>query len=243
METPTFLTLKEASLETGLSRDTIWRAVKNGQLSSVRRSGVGGVRFLIEASVLKSWTEQRLSGLAEPPQTDQTVQTDTSDTRQKVQTVASDTPDSRQTVASESSDSRMVPIEAHMEALRTVREAVQSAQTSQERAQAAEEMAARYSRQLEALRYELSRHQLVLAEQAESIAEVHCQKLQAEERAQRLLELEASQEDLRQENLAALKEFELERAALTERLKISEGRVDWLEKRVPRWVRSLFRAG
>lgn len=232
METPTFLTLKEASLETGLSRDTIWRAVKNGQLSSVRRSGVGGVRFLIEASALKVWTEERLSGLAEPPQTDQTVQTDTSDTRQKVQTVASD-----------SSDSRMVPIEAHMEALRTVREAVQSAQTSQERAQAAEEMAARYSRQLEALRYELSRHQLVLAEQAESIAEVHCQKLQAEERAQRLLELEAIQEDLRQENLAALKEFELERAALTERLKMSEGRVDWLEKRVPRWVRSLFRAG
>jgi chromosome segregation ATPase len=79
------------------------------------------------------------------------------------------------------------------------------------------------------LEIELSRYRCVLSENAESLAE---------ERAKRV-QLEA----LESENKMAMEQWEAEKAALIEKVKLAETRVSWMEQRVPRWVRALFRAG
>mgnify|MGYP003374957875 CR=1 FL=1 len=118
----------------------------------------------------------------------------------------------------------------------------------------------RLERESVAMKYELSSFQRALAESAESLTDREERLRVAAEAAKRAEELEAENRRLQElfdaenyqalaarrlaeENAKKLQEFELEKAALTERLKMSENRVDWLEKRVPRWVRSLFRAG
>lgn len=79
------------------------------------------------------------------------------------------------------------------------------------------------------LEVELGRYRCVLSENAESLAE---------ERARRL-QLEA----LEAENKRALEQWEAEKTELLEKVKLAETRVNWMEQRVPRWVRALFRAG
>ena len=59
----------------------------------------------------------------------------------------------------------------------------------------------------------------------------------AEERARRI-----QFECLEAENAKVREQWEAERAELVEKLKLSESRVSWMEQRVPRWVRSLFKA-
>ena len=94
----------------------------------------------------------------------------------------------------------------------------------------------RLERQGVALQYELSSYRRALAESAESLAEKDALRKQIESESLRA-------ESLALENAKLREIFEAEKASLTEEVRLSKSRVDWLEKRVPRWVRSLFRAG
>ena len=78
------------------------------------------------------------------------------------------------------------------------------------------------------LEFELTRYRCVLTENAESLAEERARRIQFE--------------CLEAENAKAREQWEAERADLVEKLKLSESRVSWMEQRVPRWVRSLFKA-
>lgn len=130
--------------------------------------------------------------------------------------------------------SKTIPIEAHLETLKLLgrlQDKVEEEQRLREQAERARL----------ALDWQMNQYRNALSEQAESLAQAQAMRKVAEAQVDKR---ESSERTLQaQENARLMQEFEAEKAALTERLKMSESRVDWLEKRVPRWVRSLFRAG
>ena len=87
----------------------------------------------------------------------------------------------------------------------------------------------RAERQLELMRGEYRQAQLALTESAESLN-------------QREALWRQSEAELRQHNEQTMALWEAEKAEMLKDLETSRKRVDWLEKRVPRWVRSLFGA-
>jgi predicted nuclease with TOPRIM domain len=109
------------------------------------------------------------------------------------------------------------------------------------------ERAHRAERQGDLMRMELMATRNCLTEQADSLFEKQAAVKQKEEileeSRRQQAEWEQERAKLEAENEARLAAFEQEKAELVERLKTSESRVSWLEQRVPRWVRSLFRAG
>jgi len=93
----------------------------------------------------------------------------------------------------------------------------------------AQELRERAERQLELVRGEYRLAQLALTESAESLS-------------QREALWRQSEAELKQHNEQQMALWEAEKANLVKDLETSRKRVDWLEKRVPRWVRGLFGA-
>lgn len=93
----------------------------------------------------------------------------------------------------------------------------------------AQELRERAERQLELVRGEYRLAQLALTESAESLS-------------QREALWRQSEAELKQHNEQQMALWEAEKANLVKDLETSWKRVDWLEKRVPRWVRGLFGA-
>lgn len=93
---------------------------------------------------------------------------------------------------------------------------------------ATQEAKERAERQLDLLRGDYRQAQMALAESAESLAEKAVQARQAEL--------------LREENLRNQELWQTEKAQLMSELTHHQERVNWLEKRVPRWVRGIFGA-
>lgn len=83
--------------------------------------------------------------------------------------------------------------------------------------------------QLERAQLELQSTRNVLSEQAESLAEKEAYAKQAA-----TLEIE---------NRLNRERWESERAELLKTIQETKGKVDWLERRVPKWVRKVFGAG
>ena len=86
----------------------------------------------------------------------------------------------------------------------------------------------RAERQLDVLRSDYRQAQLSLAESAESLMEKEAHARHAD--------------ILRQENLRNQELWQAEKAQLISELSHHQERVNWLEKRVPRWVRGIFGA-
>lgn len=93
----------------------------------------------------------------------------------------------------------------------------------------AQELRERAERQLELVRGEYRLAQLALTESAESLSQREALWLQSEA-------------ELKLHNEQQMALWEAEKANLVKELETSRKRVDWLEKRVPRWVRGLFGA-
>ena len=93
----------------------------------------------------------------------------------------------------------------------------------------AQESRERSERQLELVRGEYRQAQLALTETAESLS-------------QREALWRQSEAELRQYNEQQMALWEAEKTEMLKELQTSRKRVEWLEKRVPRWVRSLFGA-
>jgi chromosome segregation ATPase len=106
--------------------------------------------------------------------------------------------------------------------------AVATAYKALERSEKLEAQLAETEKRRLGLEFELNRYRCVLSENAESLAEERARRLQFE--------------CLEAENAKAREQWEAERAELVEKLKLSENRISWMEQRVPRWVRSLFKA-
>lgn len=94
--------------------------------------------------------------------------------------------------------------------------------------QSTQEAKERAERLLDALRGEYGQAQRALAESAESLAAKEAQAMQAEL--------------LREENLRNQQLWQSEKSQLMSELSHHKERVNWLEKRVPSWVRGLFGA-
>lgn len=93
----------------------------------------------------------------------------------------------------------------------------------------AQESRERAERQLELVRGEYRQAQLALTETAESLSQREAVWRQAEA-------------ELKQHNEQQIALWETEKAEMIKELETSRKRVDWLERRVPRWVRGLFGA-
>ena len=118
----------------------------------------------------------------------------------------------------------LVSSDLHRVALETTRQALESARRAEERAERAERLQM-------VLQGQLIQHQSILGERAESLLEVEARARQAE-----LLAIENEQR---------LVEFTAERETLERELQSTRKRINWLEQRIPRWVRRCFgdRAG
>ena len=226
-----FITLKEAADLVGVSRPTLFRAVQRGELP-VRTETIGKTkRILVSREDVQTWSCSR-SPHEQLEQADE--QPDEQGSEQREQTLE------------QGEQLEQVPLLAHLDLVRLL-------ESTQLRLLDATERAHRAERQADVVRMELIATRNCLTEQAESIHEKEAglrqhQELRTQnrqlqeqwdseraERERQLAELEA-------ENASRLSLYEQEKQQWALELETSKTRVNWLEKRVPRWVRGLFGA-
>jgi excisionase family DNA binding protein len=206
--------LKQAAEKLGVSKDTLWRAIRRDELEAERDHGPSGTQYWLSYQAVLEWWEHRKDRkrMDDAPDPEQTI----------IGRVAVEFPPqaSQESQAHDASlatpgvevlaapaAQATVPVEVHLQALRLV-----------ERAQI----------QVESMRYELHCNRQALTEQAESLLEKEA--------------LTRQTEALRNENLRNQAMWQSEKAQLIGELSHHRDRVNWLEKRVPRWVRGLFGA-
>ena len=209
--------LRQAAEKLGVSKDTLWRAIRRDELEAGRDHGPSGTQYWLSWEKVQEWWDnrkdrKRLDEASHAPEAPEII----------VGRVVMEFPPQGPHGADEAPASpavegfsalaapnapAMVPVEVHLQALRLV-----------ERAQI----------QVESMRFELHSTRKALSEQAESLAEKEARVRQAD-----LLK----EENLRNQDL-----WLAEKAQLVSELTHHKDRVNWLEKRVPRWVRGLFGA-
>lgn len=222
-----FITLREAADLIGVSRPTLFRAVQRGELP-VQTETVGKTKkILVSREEVQAWACSR-GALEQAEQGDE----------QPHEQVGEQAEQPREQLE----QGEQVPLMAHLDVIRLL-------EATQLRLLEATERAHRAERQADVVRMELMATRNCLTEQAESLheKEAHVRQLdelrelrdrserERVEREQRLAELEA-------ENAARLSLYEEEKRQWALELETSKSRVNWLEKRVPRWVRGLFGA-
>lgn len=126
-----------------------------------------------------------------------------------------------------------VPLLAHLDLVRLLED-------TQVRLLEATERAHRAERQNDLLKMEILTTRNVLTENAQSLSERAATQKQHEELRQ---QWEHERAQLEAENTARLSLYEQEKQQWISEVETSRARVDWLEKRVPKWVRGLFGAG
>lgn len=139
-----------------------------------------------------------------------------------------------------------VPLQAHLSALELAKSQLERTQSwldeERGRVEFAQQMVLQAERSKIALEVQLSQYQRVLSEQAESLAEERALRLTWQARSEESATANEAEEELRRHNESQRLLWEAEKAELLSSLEIHKRRVDWLEKRVPRWVRGLFGA-
>ena len=209
--------LKQAAEQLGVSKDTLWRAIRRDELEAERDHGPSGTQYWLSWRKVQEWWDNRKDRkrLDEAPQAPDPNQTIIGRVSVDFPSQASQEQDEMPaapaveilSALATPEPPQVVSVEVHLQALKLV-----------ERAQL----------QVESMRYELQSTRRALSEQAESLAEKEARAREAEL--------------LREENLRSQQLWEAEKAQLVTELSHHRERVDWLEKRVPRWVRGLFGA-
>ena len=215
-----FITLREAADLAGVSRPTLFRAVQRGELS-VRTETIGKTKkILVSREDVQAWSCSR-SASEQPEQGDEQAH-------------------------EQGEQLEQVPLLAHLDLVRLL-------ESTQLRLLDATERAHRAERQADVVRMELLATRNCLTEHAESIHEKeaslrHYEELRAQNRQlqeqwdRERSERERQLAELQAENVARLSLYEQEKQQWALELETSKTRVNWLEKRVPRWVRGLFGA-
>lgn len=232
------LTFTEAAAFAGVSVKTIHKHVKLGKIETV--DSPFGRR--IAESVLTPYREfWGTKGNTQEPLVDtEETQSLPIDTAQEQ--LGAPESNRQRTGENDRERERSVPLEAHLAALAFAERRILEAQAQLEKER---DKAALAGRMQLALEMTLRQHQTVLGEQAESLAEERARRLQSEARLECVPEVFSPDErdELETESRRLQEQFEADRAELTEKLRLTQSKVEWMEQRVPRWVRKLFRAG
>lgn len=218
MRNSELLPLKEAAMVAGVSRPTLFRAVQKGELPAQSEPGQNGkLRYLLSRHEVENWS--RLRRETELPHVHRQGTTEQREPILDAQWELVEQEDEQEEPTTNASERSPERLNEEYEPTMNIPVSVHLHLVNELR---------RMERESLSLAVELSRHRLALAENAESIVEREARARQAEAIAE--------------QNAEQLAQFELERAELTERMKTMETRVNWLEKRVPRWVRAMFGA-
>lgn len=216
-------TLKEAAELAGVSKVTVWRLVQKGELAATQDDKG---RYTLERETVLKYREtlhknddSHAKRFEETPETTKETEASTSTSSSNV----TETPAERFARAPETpyETVEMVSSELHRLALESARHALESTRRAEDRADRAE-------RQMEALSGQLIQYQRALQERAESLAEKEAIAKQAE--------------ILAEENAQKLSLYEQEKQQWALELETAKTRINWLERKVPRWVRGLFGA-
>ena len=213
-----FMTLREAAEFVGVSRPTLFRAVQRGELPVHTENSGKTKKILVSREVVQAWACSREQGEQAFEQVGEQREQGREQPHEQVE---------------------QVPLVAHLDLVRLLEE-------TQIRLLEATERAHRAERQTDVLKMELFSTRNCLTEQAQTLHEKMASARQQEEmleqvRIQRTA-WEEEREQLRRENEARLDLYEKEKAQWMAELETSKARVNWLEKRVPRWVRGVFGA-
>lgn len=224
------ITLKEAAELAGVSKVTLWRLIQKGELDASQDEKS---RYTLTRETVLKYRETFHGNDANPQKRftetpDAIMETsngfqDRSETPQSPGNVT-ETPETTEKRFPETvyETVEMVSADLHRLALESARHALESARRAEERADRAD-------RQMEILSGQLIQYQRALQERAESLAEKEAIAKQAEL--------------LVEENTQRLSLYEQEKHQWLQELETTKTRVNWLEKKVPKWVRGLFGAG
>lgn len=144
-----------------------------------------------------------------------------------------------------SAPGQTIPVQVHLAALETTRQAIESAREAHARADQAVLQAQQLERAAWSLQSELSNYRRALTDQAESLAEREALNRQAAEQQALLAQLESQREEALQrlaEKARQDEEKERETQRLAEALRQAEERVSSLEQKVPGWLRKMLGA-
>jgi len=231
----THLTIREAARELGITPQALRSRVKHRGLTLEKAPGPHGERYLVRVVDLPLLRDETVSRdrLAEPSR--ETVARPSR---------ASFTEPSRETVPQSQS---IVPVAAHLEMIQLLRETQRSLQEAQEQRLKSEESMRLLERQTMAMQWELTSYRRALSENAESLCEQAARTLQVEQQMQ-IAELRADQalaekEQLAEDNQRQREEFEREKAALVDNLRVTPTKAGWLKKNAPGWVQRLLGSG
>lgn len=210
------MSLREAADLVGVSRPTLFRAVQRGELP-VRTETVGkSKRILVSREAVQDWACSREQG--------ELVQEQGESVHEQAR---------EQTTEQPREQPEQVPLLAHLDLVRLLED-------TQVRLLEATERAHRAERQNDLLKMEILTTRNVLTENAQSLSERAATQKQHEQLRQ---QWEHERAQLEAENTARLSLYEQEKQQWISEVETSRARVDWLEKRVPKWVRGLFGAG
>lgn len=221
-----FVTLKQGAELTGMSRPTLFRAVQRGELTQRREQVNHQERILVSLQELLSWAQAR----------EQAPLFRELGTEQREQPGEQPEPSREQAGEQTELVSEQVPLEAYLATLKLLED-------TQDRYLEVQDRAHRAERQLDRLGWELVSYRQALTEHAESLAEREARARQAELALQEVREKDEHARLQQEESLRQLAAEASEKEHLAEQLRLAKARVDWLEQRVPRWVRKMFRAG
>lgn len=214
--------LREAAELVGVSKDTVWRAVQRGELPAEFDHGPAGDQYWIAQNELEAWWANRRArrSRGSVTQSSQQEQTPTKPTNPVIESQGPHVifaVDARP--ETDSAPPQFEVFEAHAAPASVPVEVHLQALRLVERAQL----------QLERAQSELRMTQNMLTEQADSLVEKEALARQA-----------AALEEENQRNRSL---WEQEKSTLLATLSERDSRVQWLEKRVPKWVRQVFGAG
>jgi len=232
------LTIREAARQLGITPQALRSRAKHRGISLEKAPGPHGERYLVKAADLCFLGDETVSQNRSAEPSRETVP-------QQHETVPHETVPWQHETVPRAND--IIPLAAHLEVIKLLRETQRTLQEAQEQRHQSLEAMRQLERQTMAMQWELTGYRRALSENAESLAEQAARARQVEQRLE-LVQLRADQAEsekalLAEDNQRQKEEFEREKAALTEGLKISPPRASWLKQNTPAWVRRLLGAG
>lgn len=206
------LGLKEAASLAGVSRDTLRRAIQRGELPALLVTGKTGPQFEVDPADVEVWAQKRATAYPQWQEDEQVAQ------------------------AEQAAQGRH---EQHEEPAQATQQAAQAQQES-----GGTQLSLRLAH-LEDSHRDQSLALVRLAIQQDLFQSVQKWKDRAgssKAKVSKLRKQLAEVAELAEENRRRQELWEAEKQQLISEIRSSQERVNWLEKRVPRWVRGLFGA-
>lgn len=232
------MTIREAARQLGITPQALRSRAKHRGISLEKVPGPHGDRYLVKAADLCFLGYETVSQNRSAEPSRETVPQQHGTVSQPYETVPHET-------VPRAHDA--IPLAAHLEVIKLLRETQRTLQEAQEQRHRSLEAMRQLERQTMAMQWELTGYRRALSENAESLAEQAARSRQLEQQLE-LVQLRAEQTQtekdlLAEDNQRQKEEFEREKAALTEGLKTSPPRASWLKQNTPAWVRRLLGAG